>query len=107
MVPLSLRGPLHGDTDHLEISPPFPRLVNVAATCAFCRRPHIGVYAVTSCRGDPEHVKSWGRGTLALCERCREALREAGDEGRVLKGTQHRWFLGHGVGPFASESAPR
>jgi len=25
----------------------------VAASCAFCRRPHIGIYAVTSCRGDP------------------------------------------------------
>ena len=25
----------------------------MVASCAFCRRPHIGIYAVTSSRGDP------------------------------------------------------
>jgi len=79
----------------------------VAASCAFCRRPHIGVYAVTSCRGDPADAGSWGRGTLALCERCRDALQKAGDTGRVLKGTNQQWFIGHKVGLFASENAPR
>ena len=44
---------------------------------------------------------------MALCQRCRDALREAGDAGRVLKGTNQRWYLGHLVGPFAPENAPR
>src|SRR5437867_6580054 len=84
------------------------------AGCAFCRRPHIGVYAVTSCRGDSADVKSWGRGTLALCQRCRDAetgIKWAGVGGTVecksqgrrdvtIERAYHsifslmRWFLG-------------
>ena len=37
---------------------------------------------------------------LALCQRCRDALTEAGNTGRLLKGTDQRWFIGHTVGPF-------
>ena len=37
----------------------------------------------------------------------RDALREGGDAGRVLKGKNQRWYLGHSVGPFAPEHAPR
>ena len=77
------------------------------ASCAFCRRPNVGTYAVTSLRGDPGDASAWGRGTLALCQRCHDALQQAGDAGRVLKGTQQRWFLGHGVGKFESKGAPR
>jgi hypothetical protein len=72
------------------------------ASCAFCRRPNVGTYAVTSLRGDPADASAWGRGTLALCQRCHDALQQAGEAGRVLKGTQQRWFLGHGVGKFES-----
>jgi hypothetical protein len=64
------------------------------ALCAFCRNLPVGTYAVTALRG----AGSWGRGTLPLCRRCHDALREAGDAGRLLKGTNQRWFLGHGVG---------
>jgi len=84
----------------LRVAPTMTRRARPAASCAFCRGPHIGVYAVTSCRGDPDADTSWGRGTLALCQLCRDALREAGDVGRILKGTNQRWFLGHEVGPF-------
>jgi hypothetical protein len=48
------------------------RQTGCLAGCAFCRRPHIGIYAVKSCRGDPAALSSWGRGTLALCQRGRE-----------------------------------
>ena len=99
-------GCVNSDTDPLHIRRGATYILDMAS-CAFCRRPHIGVYAVTSCGGDPADAGSWGRGTLALCQQCRDALREAGDAGRVLKGTNQRWYLGHGVGRFESEAAPR
>lgn len=38
-------------------------------SCAFCRNPPVGTYAVTALRGDAEDASAWGRGTLPLCRR--------------------------------------
>jgi hypothetical protein len=65
--------------------------------CRFCRRSG-GEYALTVQLLDG----SWRRGLDAVCERCREVLREAGDEGAGVTATGQRWFLGHCHGTHAS-----
>jgi len=53
-----------------------------------------------ACNGDPADSASWRREILPLCIRCERLIRQAGDEGRLLKATCERWFGGHTVGRF-------
>ena len=66
--------------------------------CAFCLRSATGKWAMTACHGDPADSASWRREILPLCIRCERLIRQAGDEGRLLKATGERWFGGHTVG---------
>jgi hypothetical protein len=78
-----------------------------AGPCAFCGRSPAPEFALTALKGDPESSASWRREVLPLCGRCHRALAEAGAEGRKVKATGERWWLGHGVGRFESRGAPR
>jgi hypothetical protein len=70
---------------------PGPRPVS---HCAFCPRLSTGVRAVTI-RSDDDDAPTGHRKFRELCGRCTEALREAGDQGLVLKTTGETWYLGH------------
>jgi len=61
---------------------------------------------VTVLEGPEEDAESRRRGLAPLCSRCHGLLASAGEDGRRLKGTRQRWFLGHGVGRFESPGAP-
>jgi len=50
--------------------------------------------------------QSWRRGLAPLCPICHRLLADAGEDGRTLKGTRQRWFLGHTVGRIESPGAP-
>jgi len=50
---------------------------------------------MTACSGDPADSASWRRQILPLCVRCDALIRQAGENGRVLKATGERWFGGH------------
>ena len=75
--------------------------------CHFCDRVPGVMFALTVCRGDPQRTRSWRRLVLPLCPRCHRLLAVAGAEGRKLKTSGERWWLGHGVGRFESKGAPR
>ncbi len=74
--------------------------------CTFCDRSPAPSFAVTRLKGHPKKIGSWRRHVLPLCGRCHKALVEARLEGRKLKGTDERWYAGHGVGRFESKGAP-
>ena len=61
------------------------------------------MWAMTACNGDPADSASWRREILPLCIRCERLIRQAGDEGRLLKATGERWFGGHTVGRFEAK----
>jgi hypothetical protein len=75
--------------------------------CAFCGRSPAPDFTVTACASDPQDGSShWRREVLPVCPRCHRALAQAGPEGRTLKTTGERWWLGHGYGQIKSEGAP-
>ena len=55
-------------------------------------------FALTVQNGNPRKTTSWCREVLPVCPRCHRALADIGREGRVLKDTGERWYLGHTVG---------
>ena len=73
--------------------------------CHFCGRTPAASFALTVRSGDAKKTSSWCRHVLLVCPRCHRTLAGAGREGRVLKGTGERWFLGHTVGIFESRAA--
>ena len=73
--------------------------------CAFCRRRAAGLFAATVLGGPREEEASWRRGLAPMCKQCQRALGEAGPEGRRLKGSEQRWWLGHGIGKVGSRDA--
>ena len=75
--------------------------------CAFCPRRAAGVFTVTVLESLAGDDQSWRRGLAPLCPLCHRLLADAGEDGRTLKGTRQRWFLGHTVGRFESPGAPR
>ena len=75
------------------------------APCSFCPRYSTGNYALTRLKGNPERLASWERVIEPVCPRCWRLLDRA--EGRVLKATGERWFLGHGVGLFEAKGIRR
>ena len=74
-------------------------------SCVFCARTPALKFALTSLKGDTHKVGSWRRHIRPVCPRCHRALAVAGREGRLLKTTFERWFLGHTVGIFESRAA--
>ncbi len=74
--------------------------------CALCGRSPAATFALTAQNGDPHVTASWRREVLPVCSRCHRALAEFGRQGRVLKATGERWYLGHTVGNFESRGAP-
>ncbi len=74
--------------------------------CVFCDRSPAPAFALTVQNDDPRETASWRREVLPVCPRCHKALASAGREGRVLKATSERWYLGHTVGTFESRRAP-
>ncbi len=75
--------------------------------CVFCDRSHAPSFALTVQNGDPHKTSSWHREVVPVCPRCHQALADVGREGRVLKSTGERWYLGHTVGIFESRGAPK
>ena len=73
--------------------------------CHFRGRTPTASFALTVRNGDPKKTSSWRRRVLPVCPRCHRALAGAGREGRVLKGTGERWYLGHTLGIFDSRAA--
>ncbi len=73
--------------------------------CVFCDRSPVPRFALTAQNGDQRRTSSWRREVLPVCPRCHRALAGAGREGRVLKATGERWYLGHTVGIFESRGA--
>src|SRR5207245_10114481 len=71
--------------------------------CAFCPRSAAGKWAMTACNGDTADSASWRREILPLCISCERLIRQARDEGRLLKATGERWFGGHKVGRFEAK----
>jgi len=69
-------------------------------SCGLCPGEAVGVYSVTSQVEKDEGEHAWKRGLAPLCARCHLALKASGTEGRRLKATGERWWLGHGVGSF-------
>lgn len=45
-------------------------------------------------------------GLVPLCDPCYAALKASGANGRKLKATGERWWIGHGVGSFPSKQFP-
>ena len=72
-------------------------------SCHFCGRMPAAGFALTIRNGDPKKTSS--RRVLPVCPRCHRALTSAGREGRLLRGTGERWYLGHTVGIFESRAA--
>ena len=70
------------------------------APCIFCPGESADKYALTRQSGE-----EWERVIEPVCQRCRGLLGRA--EGRVLKTTSERWFLGHGVGLFEAKGIRR
>ena len=70
------------------------------ALCTFCTRESADKYALTRQSGE-----EWERVIEPVCQRCRRLLDRA--EGRVLKATGERWYLGHGVGLFEAKGIRR
>ncbi len=66
--------------------------------CALCSRSPAATFALTVQNGDPHVTASWRREVLPVCPRCHRALAGVSREGRVLKATGERWYLGHTVG---------
>jgi len=70
------------------------RRARLAASCAFCRGPHMGAYAVTSCRGDLADAKCPGgagrwryvRGAVRLY--ARPVTRDASSRERTSGGSR-------------------
>ena len=75
------------------------------ALCFFCARTPAPKFALTSFKGDTHKVGSWRRHVRPVCPRCHRALAVAGREGRLLKATRERWYLGHTLGIFESRAA--
>ncbi len=73
--------------------------------CAFCRRRAAGVYAVTILEGPREDEASWRRGLAPMCKQYQRMLGEAGQQGWQLKGSEQRWWLGHGIGKVGGQKA--
>jgi MFS family permease len=61
------------------------------AGCAFCWRRSAGFRAVSN----RSLASAWSRRVVPLCSRCQRELRDAGEEGLVLKATDERWRIGH------------
>ena len=77
------------------------------AHCTFCDRSPAAPFALTALDGDSKEMSSWRREVLPVCPRCHRALAVAGPDGRKVKTTGERWWLGHGVGRFESRGAPK
>ena len=75
--------------------------------CVFCDRSLGPRFALTIQNGDPHRTSSWRREVLPVRPRCHCALVSDGRDGRVLKATGERWFLGHTVGIFESARRER
>ncbi|NIM52513.1 MAG: hypothetical protein GTO22_25250 [Gemmatimonadales bacterium] len=73
---------------------------------AFCGSTAGISFALTGLDSDPDDTAAWRREVLPLCPRCHRALAKAAREGRKLRGTGERWYLGHGVGRFESRGVP-
>ncbi len=73
--------------------------------CAFCHRRAAGVFTATVLEGRREDEDSWRRGLAPMCEPCQHALGEAGLEGRRLRDSKQRWWLGHGIGRVGGQKA--
>ena len=71
-------------------------------SCGLCPGDVLGVFAVTSLAERSDGEDAWKRGLAPLCSRCHVALKAAGPEGRKLKATGEKWWLGYGVGLFAA-----
>ena len=74
--------------------------------CGLCPRRILDVFTVTVLEGPADDEQSWRRGLAPLCPICHRLLAVAGANGRTLKGTGQRWFLGHTVGRIQSPGAP-
>lgn len=73
--------------------------------CHCCGRTPAASFALTVQNGDRHKTSSWRREVLPVCPRCHRALAGAGHEGRMLKDTGERWYLGHTVGILESRAA--
>ncbi len=73
--------------------------------CLFCGRTPAASFALTVLDANPHKTSSWRREVLPVCPRCHRALAKVGREGRVLKATRERWYLGHTVGILESWAA--
>ena len=71
------------------------------SVCMFCGRNPAPAFALTAHSGEPGEIASWRRVVAPVCARCLAMLRSAGPEGRVVRATGERWFLGHGMGRYA------
>ena len=76
-------------------------------SCSLCPGEVLGVFTVTSLVQTDDGEDAWKRGLAPLCTRCHAALKAAGGEGRRLKTTGERWYLGHGVGLFEAKGIRR
>jgi hypothetical protein len=73
----------------------------------FCDRTPAASSALTARSRDLKKMASRRREVLPVCRRCHRLLAKAGDEGRRVKMTGERWWLGHGVGRFQSRGPPK
>ncbi len=73
--------------------------------CAFCHRRAAGVFAATVLEGPREDEGSLRRGLAPMCKQCQRMLGDAGLEGRRLRDSKQRWWLGHGIGKVDSQKA--
>jgi hypothetical protein len=79
------------------------RLLHVPVpACYFCGREPATSFALTA-----RDATSWRREVLPVCLRCHRELAQARQEGRRLKATGERWWLGHTGGRFGSRGAPK
>ena len=66
--------------------------------CTFCSGSAADKWALSVGKGDAELVDSWRREIAPVWLRCHRLLIDAGDRGRLLKGTGETWIAGHNVG---------
>jgi hypothetical protein len=64
-------------------------------------------FALTVRSGDAKKTSSWRRHVAPVCPRCHRALAKVGREGRKVKTSGERWWLGYTVGRFESPGAGR